>query len=163
MRRIYLGDGLYGECDQWGVITLRAPRASGEHYVVLEPKVMIAFEEWVRELRAERSATPTKRLPKIFVFCNGCSPGWHTFVALTEDGEGLCGHLCSDHGYAFHDMGVRDDGWKRDIYAKRYPDGFEVEYVEVTCKADAEAHPGLAAAMAKNRERTALREAFKGE
>lgn len=86
-------------------------------------------------------------LPKIFVFCNGCSPQWHNFVAIAEDGTGLTGHVCSHHGYAAHDMGVNENGWKRDIYAKHYPDGFEVEYCEVASKADLDAHPGLVAAL----------------
>jgi hypothetical protein len=93
--------------------------------------------------------------PKIFVFCNGCSPQWHSFVALAEDGTGLTGHICSSHGWAAHDMGVDEDGWKRDIYAKHYPDGFEVEYVEITCKADVDKHPGLVAAFAKNKAKAA--------
>lgn len=92
-------------------------------------------------------------LPKIFVFCNGCSPGWHNFVALAEDGAGLAGHVCSDHGYARHDMGIDEDRWKRDLYAAHYPDGFEVVYVEVRGKADFQAHPGLVAAGVKNSAR----------
>lgn len=99
-------------------------------------------------------------LPKIFVFCNGCSPGWHMFVALAEDGKGLCGHVCSHHAYASHDMGVDENGWKRDIYAKHYPDGFEVVYLEVTSKADMAAHelahPLLAAAIARNKAAKAM-------
>jgi hypothetical protein len=85
--------------------------------------------------------------PKIFVFCNSCSPQWHHFAAIAEDGTALAGHICSHHGYAAHDMGVDEKGWKRDIYAKHYPDGFEVEYVEVTCAADIDAHAGLKAAL----------------
>jgi len=68
--------------------------------------------------------------PKIFVFCNSCSPGWHSMVAIAEDGEVLAGHVCSDHGYANHDMGLTPDGWKRDKYAAHYPDGFEVVGVQ---------------------------------
>lgn len=89
--------------------------------------------------------------PKAFVFCNSCSPDWHSFVALAEDGTVLAGHICSHHGFAAHDMGVGEDGWKRDLYAAHYPDGFEVEYAEVTCKADAENHAGLKAALARAR------------
>jgi hypothetical protein len=46
-------------------------------------------------------------------------------------------------------MGVDENGWKRDVYAKHYPDGFEVEYVEVTSAEDIDAHAGLSAALAK--------------
>jgi len=85
--------------------------------------------------------------PKIFVFCNGCSPQWHHFAAISEDGHVLARHVCSHHGFAANDMGVNEDGWKRDIYSKRYPDGFEVEYVEVTSMADLAKHAGLVAAL----------------
>ena len=86
-------------------------------------------------------------MKKIYVFCNGCSPGWHNFLAIAEDGACLAGHVCSHHGYAAHDMGVDENGWKRDIYAKHYPDGYEVEYVEVSGKADIDAHAALTAAL----------------
>ena len=69
-------------------------------------------------------------LPKIFVFCNNCSDEWHKFTALSEDGVFLAGHICSHHGYAPHDMGVQDGGWKRDIYAKHFPQGFDVVMVD---------------------------------
>ena len=91
----------------------------------------------------------SERLPKIFVFCNGCSPSWHSFAAFSEDGEYLAGHVCSHHGYAANDMGVNENGWKRDTYAKRYPDGFKVVYCEVTSKADLDKYPDLLAAFAK--------------
>jgi len=91
-------------------------------------------------------------MKKIYVFCNGCSPDWHSFVAVGEDGKVLAGHICSHHGYARHDMGVDEDGWKRDIYAKHYPDGFKVEYVEVRGKEDIDSHAGLSAALAKAEE-----------
>jgi hypothetical protein len=54
----YLGDGLYASCDRWGSITLRAPRGDGDHYVVLEPQVLTAFEAWTARLRDERKAAP---------------------------------------------------------------------------------------------------------
>ena len=90
--------------------------------------------------------TDTK--PRIFVFCNSCSPEWHSFVALAEDGAALCGHVCSDHGFGPGDMGVTTTN-KHEHYAEHYPGGFEVEYAETRGKADANAHPGLAAAIAK--------------
>lgn len=96
---------------------------------------------------------PKKEPAKIFVFCNGCSPGWHPFVALAETGEVLAAHLCSDHGFAAHDMGVDPNGWKREIYAERFPDGFVVEYVEIRSNADVEAHAELVEALAKNKAR----------
>lgn len=68
--------------------------------------------------------------PKIFVFCNRCSEGWHSFSALTEDGCFVAGHVCSHHLFAYNDMGVNPDGWKHEIYRKHYPDGYEVVFVE---------------------------------
>ena len=43
---VYLGDGLYARRDPDGTITLRAPREDGDHFVVLEPQVLAAFDEW---------------------------------------------------------------------------------------------------------------------
>jgi hypothetical protein len=42
-------------------------------------------------------------------------------------------------------MGIAPDGWKRDLYAAHYPDGFEVVWVE-----NPATDPGLLAAYAKN-------------
>lgn len=68
--------------------------------------------------------------PRIFVFCNSCAPQWHSFVAIAEDGTGLAGHICSAHAYADYDMGIAEDGRKRDLYLAHYPDGFEVMRVD---------------------------------
>lgn len=38
----YLGDGLYASFDG-NAFTLRAPRADGDHFVVLEPGVFVEF------------------------------------------------------------------------------------------------------------------------
>lgn len=52
--KTYLGDGLYASFDGGG-INLSTPRASGEHYVYLEPEVfeeLISFAMkvgWLRE------------------------------------------------------------------------------------------------------------------
>lgn len=80
--------------------------------------------------------------PKILVFCNsGTCDGsiegggqadrdrWHHFIAIAEDGECITGHLCSHHSFARNDMGLVEGGWKRDLYAAKYPAGFEVELV----------------------------------
>jgi len=40
----YLGDGLYASYDGF-MITLRAPRTNGDHWVGLEPEVWLAFKE----------------------------------------------------------------------------------------------------------------------
>ena len=73
-------------------------------------------------------------LPIIYVFCNTKCEGrgdWHEMIAVDDaTGEGLAGHVCSHHGWAAHDMGIDEDGWKRDIYAKRHPGGFVVRWTE---------------------------------
>lgn len=47
MTELFLGDGLYASFDGFSV-TLRAPRERGDHYVVLEPSILRAFEEFIR-------------------------------------------------------------------------------------------------------------------
>lgn len=94
-----------------------------------------------------------KHTPKIYVWCNNCAPEWHSAIAMAEDGHVLAGHVCSSHGFIMHDMGVDEDGWKRDKYAEHYPDGFEVEYVD---NARIREHAGAMAAYAKNQELAAI-------
>lgn len=100
----------------------------------------------------------TDRKPTIFVFCNGCAPQWHSIVALAEDGTGLTGHVCSSHGFIGHDMGFTSN-WKRDHYDKHYPDGWELEYVEVH---DIDSHARLQRAFELNRAATAARDGGAG-
>jgi hypothetical protein len=52
-RETYLGDGLYASFDGF-MITLRAPREHGDHWVGLEPNVFAALVEYQK-----RVATPT--------------------------------------------------------------------------------------------------------
>ena len=84
-------------------------------------------------------------LPKIYIFCQGCQPEWHHIEALSEDGVFLAGHLCSNHGFVPHDMGIDPNGWNRDNYAAYYPDGFELVWVD-----NPRTHEGLNAAYAKH-------------
>ena len=49
MSEEYLGDGLYASFDGWQVI-LRTPRIGGDHFVALEPEVMIAFQRYLAAL-----------------------------------------------------------------------------------------------------------------
>ena len=53
MNEIYLGDGLYASFDGFS-FTLRAPRQDGDHFVVLEPDVLNAFEEFIVEIRRQK-------------------------------------------------------------------------------------------------------------
>lgn len=52
-KETYLGDGLYASTDGVGV-KLRAPREDGDHYVVLEPDVLEAFEAWLDKVFGEK-------------------------------------------------------------------------------------------------------------
>jgi hypothetical protein len=88
-------------------------------------------------------------IPKIYVFCNNCSHEWHAMLAMAEDGTVLAEHVCSSHGWASHDMGIHPNGWKRELYAAHYPEGFEVLWVE-----DPRNDTGLQAAYKKNQEKT---------
>ena len=89
-------------------------------------------------------------IPRIFVFCNSCRAGLHSMVALAEDGKVLAGHACSDHGWAAHDMGIHEDGWKRDAYAAHYPNGFTVEWAENPLQ-----HEGTLAAIERHKTQEA--------
>jgi hypothetical protein len=44
----YLGDGLYASFDGF-MFTLRAPREGGDHWVALEPDVMLAFDRFRKQ------------------------------------------------------------------------------------------------------------------
>jgi hypothetical protein len=65
----------------------------------------------------------------IYAFCNGGSGDWWNMLALAEDGHCLAGHVCSHPSYGRGDMGVTGD-WKHDLYAKHYPQGFEVVWID---------------------------------
>lgn len=101
-------------------------------------------------MEATKEKTTETQLPKIYVFKNGSlgsSDG--VYFAVAEDGECLASHVSSCDSWAMHDMGVDENGWKRDIYAKHYPNGFDVEFVESD---QMESHPGLLAAIEKNKQ-----------
>ena len=85
---------------------------------------------------------------RIYVFCNARDNGrsdWHPIIALAEDGAVVAQHICSQHGYAQHDMGFTSE-WKHAEYNAHYPDGWELEWVE-----DVDNHAGFAAAMERNK------------
>lgn len=66
---------------------------------------------------------------KIFIFCNSCAPQWHHATSLSEDGVFLAGHICSDHLYIPHDMGMTSN-WKHETYNKYAPEGWELVLTE---------------------------------
>lgn len=52
----YLGDGLYVRFDGFSFI-LRAPRARGNHYVAMEPSVLLEFEQFVKRTKEQSRLT----------------------------------------------------------------------------------------------------------
>lgn len=55
-KETYLGDGLFASFDGW-MITLRAPRPEGDHWVALEPEVFAALLEFKAGLRVAHRPT----------------------------------------------------------------------------------------------------------
>src|SRR5260370_11469933 len=60
-KETYLGDGLYASCDGCQ-ICLRAPRDGIDHFVYLEPAVLVAFERYVAAVKIRRGA----RIPRVY-------------------------------------------------------------------------------------------------
>lgn len=83
--------------------------------------------------------------PKIYCWVNsGRGTDWQVVMAMAEDGHCLASHVSSCEAWAKHDIGYSSK-WKHEAYAKHYPDGYELEWVD-----DARNHAGLDAAYAKN-------------
>lgn len=77
---------------------------------------------------------------KIYLWCvplgtgsgivHGSTPGGDVVgFAMSEDGEGLTSHYSSSVEFSKHDMGLVSD-WKHDVYKEKYPDGYELEWVD---------------------------------
>ena len=54
----YLGDGLFVSFDGYSVV-LRVPREHGDHVVVLEPEVLMAFCVYLEDLEREHGKAAT--------------------------------------------------------------------------------------------------------
>jgi hypothetical protein len=78
--------------------------------------------------------------PKIYVFPVHANPqGDCAYMAVAEDGEEVAGHISSSEDWGKFDMGVNAKSTQNhDAYRKKYPDGYELEYVP-----DWKAHPFL--------------------
>lgn len=64
-------------------------------------------------------------------------------VAVAEDGQQVAGHVSSSVDWGKRDMGLTPScNWKHDLYAKKYPNGYELEWVD-----DWRAHPFLRGLM----------------
>lgn len=98
---------------------------------------------------------PIDSLPFIYGFNNGGSIGMLHAVAISEDGEHLGSHLCSDECYMPHDLGIlegtRPDRHEKD-YRPHYPNGYRMAFVSY---ADVGGHEGIQRAMCLLREKQA--------
>ena len=66
-------------------------------------------------------------LPKVYGYCSiEFGSGDQAWVAICEDGRAITSHLSSSASWGAHDVGPV---WKRDIYAKVFGEGFEIEYI----------------------------------
>jgi hypothetical protein len=67
---------------------------------------------------------------KIFLFCLPYNEKGDVIgYAIAETGEGLASHLSSNIDWSKHDMGLTSN-WKHDHYTERFPDGFELIWVD---------------------------------
>ena len=98
---------------------------------------------------------PIEELPIIYGFNNGGSPGFYSAVLIAEDGTGLGGHICSDEGYMWHDLGILEGtrAARHEGFRKHYPDGYRMDFVPYEQNLS---HPGLAAAYKKNQAKAAI-------
>lgn len=74
---------------------------------------------------------PVSKLPVIYGFNNGGSPGFFSGVLIAEDGTGLGGHLCSHEAYMYGDLGI-EEGHRPDrhkTFQEHYPDGYRMDFV----------------------------------
>ena len=96
-------------------------------------------------------------MSKIYLWCealgtgsgnvSGSAPGGDVLGrAMAEDGTGLASHLSSGPNYSKHDMGLTSD-WKHEIYNEKYPDGFELEWID---EENLDDHEGFGAAYELN-------------
>lgn len=89
-------------------------------------------------------------MPKIYLYCiHGKQKQFYGF-ALAEDGNCLAEHLSSTIEFSKSDMGLYDDDWsgKREKYAKHYPNGYELEWIDDD---KLESHKEFQVAFAKNK------------
>jgi hypothetical protein len=93
---------------------------------------------------------PLEELPIIFGFNNGGSPGWFSAILLSQDGEVLGGHMCSNEGYMTHDLGILEGARpdRHETFRKHYPDGYKMDFIH---SSELKGHAGLDAAIAANR------------
>lgn len=66
---------------------------------------------------------------KLYYFCNtdcGGRGDWHSALLVSEEGEFLRGHICSNHGFMYHDLVERPKA----EHDARWPEGWTAEEIE---------------------------------
>ena len=93
---------------------------------------------------------PESELPVIYGFNDGGSDGFLYGTLLAEDGTALGGHICSNEGYMYSDLGIlegsRDD--RHEHFRKHYPEGYRMDFVPYD---QVKQHVGLLSAFAKHK------------
>jgi hypothetical protein len=92
---------------------------------------------------------PVEELPVIYGFNNGGSQDWWHGCLIAEDGTGMGGHVCSNEGFMYGDLGILEGSRpdRHEGFRKHYPDGYRMDFVR---GAEVMTHPGLNAAYEKN-------------
>jgi len=68
---------------------------------------------------------------KIYCFINSIIEIGYNVVAFAEDGKKLAGHFSSTKEWAMHDIGINST-WKHEKYREKYPDDYELIWLEET-------------------------------
>lgn len=88
-------------------------------------------------------------LPFIIGFNNGGSQGWFDGVLVSEDGEILGNHVCSNEYFMYGDLGIiegtRPD--RHEDFREHYPDGYRMDFVSYD---DLKDHKKLNEALAEH-------------
>lgn len=96
---------------------------------------------------------PIEELPFIYGFNNGGSIGWYSACLISEDGEGLGGHICSHECYMLADLGILEgtaDYRHDDDFKKHYPDGYRMDFIP---SSEVKDHEGLKKAYELNQQK----------
>lgn len=98
------------------------------------------------------NSLPIEDLPIIYGFNDGGNAVFLSARLISQDGDFLGGHACSDEGYMPHDLGVikgsRPD--RHESFKEYYPDGYRMDFVP---QDQALEHEGLQEALKRSKER----------
>lgn len=85
---------------------------------------------------------PVDDLPVIYGFNNGGSQYFLHACIISEDGEELGQHMCTNEGYMRSDLGVLEGSRfdRHELFREKYPDGYRMDFVS---RDDVSDHHGL--------------------